>query len=226
MHPLMPPTVIAAANIVNPETIFLANNVGRICCGLGIPLRGQSIQPSLSAALKDISFDLIIASTQYRDELQRKYTVATLQAISEATGFEMSASFAAICEANWNMMADAERSPAFDPDKKSETVTIREPMVKTEPEVETQPRIKTESTEYVLKDGMLPAEHAAIGRYRLYNQKYTKAFHVDKGAYPDNYTSEAIKLPFKAESHSPTSLVAEASHAEDDLKRLKISREN
>jgi len=221
----MPPTAVLGAYIPGPETNNWASIVGRICCGLEIPLRGQSIKPSLSAALKDISFGLFIAGMQYRDEDQRRYTVATLQAISEATGFKLSASFAATCVANWNMMADAEKDPAFNPDIKLEPVIKREPMVKTEPEVETQQWIKTESKEYVLKDGMLSAANAATEHYKFDKPEYTKAFQVDEGHYPDTQTSEATKPSFKAKFHLPTSFDAEASYAEDDVKRLRICEE-
>jgi len=225
VQPSMPPTAVLGAYIPGPETNNWASIVGRICCGLEIPLRGQSIKPSLSAALKDISFGLFIAGMQYRDEDQRRYTVATLQAISEATGFKLSASFAATCVANWNMMADAEKDPAFNPDIKLEPVIKREPMVKTEPEVETQQWIKTESKEYVLKDGMLSAANAATEHYKFNKPEYTKAFQVDEGHYPDTQTSEATKPSFKAKFHLPTSFDAEASYAEDDVKRLRICEE-
>lgn len=221
----MPPTTVLGAYIAGPDTYLWASNVGRICCGLEIPLRGQSIQPSLSAALNDVSFGLFITSMQYKDGLQRGYAVATLQAISEATGFTLSASFAAICEANWNMMADAERVSVFDPYMKSELVAKMESMGETESEVQTQPWIKTKSTEYVPKDGILPVVNAATDRYELYNPEYTKAIQGDKGPYSDNQTSEATKPPFEAEPYAPTSLIAEASHAEDDLERPKISQE-
>lgn len=218
VQPSTPPTAILGTYNPGTETNIWASLVGRVCCGLEIPLRGQSIQPSLSAALKDISFGLFIAGVQYRDEDQRRYTVDTLRAISEATGFELSASFAATCEANWDMMADAEKDPAFNPDIKLEHVTKREAMV------ETQQWIKTESKEYVFKDDMLSV-NAATEHYKLDKAEHTKAFQADEGHHPGIQTSGATKPSFEAKFHSPTSLDAEAAHAEDDVERLRICEE-
>ena len=203
MRPSLPPTAAIAVNIASPETAFWANQVGRICVGLP-HFNGQTVGSALSAALKDISFSLYVAGMQYRDLLQRSYTVDTLQGINKFTGFKLSASFAVACEDLWAEMAEMERGLEY------------EPEMKTEPAIKEELKMNMDSKEHILRE-IVPTTSCDIDQH-----SDTEVCHVGKDSYVDSENTVIAKPRIKVESPS-SKILADAMDAEHDIKRLKIS---
>ena len=112
-HPCMPPAAMMAAGIAAPQTAEWANNIGRICAGLHPTTTVGPINPSLAAALSEISLTLFFAGVQYREAAQRGWTVTALRNIARLTGWQSSSLIAAGCEVTWSKLAQAGRGPPY-----------------------------------------------------------------------------------------------------------------
>ncbi|KZF25375.1 hypothetical protein L228DRAFT_75322 [Xylona heveae TC161] len=113
VQPSMPPAAMVAAGIAARDTAQLANLIGRIAAGIRPTPPSQPLNPSLGAALVEISLPLFFGGIQYIDPAQRNWVIARLMDVTRRTGWRSSAAIAAGCEAAWVRAAEAGRGPPY-----------------------------------------------------------------------------------------------------------------
>lgn len=129
-HPGMPPAAMQAAGIAAPQTGQMANECGRIAAGMEMPGSGTSfpeapgpgpgrrqeapLNPSLGAALVESTMPLFFAGIQYRDPLQREWTVTRLLDIDRRTGWGSAGIIARGCETAWETAGRMGKAPMYE----------------------------------------------------------------------------------------------------------------
>lgn len=130
LHPHMPPAAMVSAGVTAHLTHEHAQTVGKICAGLYCPqsysLQTGNLNPSLGAALMESSFSMFFAGVQFRDPVQRGWTVNKLNTIARITGWRTSSSIAAGCEVCWEKMGQMGRGPPYTPTMARERKDERE----------------------------------------------------------------------------------------------------
>lgn len=118
MHPSMPPAAMVAATVAASVTEEDAQRVGRIAAGVYYPQRSNleagSLNPTLGAALTEITVTIFFAAVQFTDAVQRGWTVAKLRNIARLTGWQTAAAIATGCEASWYNQHKKGKGPAYE----------------------------------------------------------------------------------------------------------------
>lgn len=117
LHPCMPPAALVAAGAAAGATAQYAQIVGKIAAGIYYPQRSNleagSLNPTLGAALTEVTVPMFFAGVQLTDAAQRGWTVAKLRNIARITGWQSAAAIAGGCEASWYFAAKAGRGPPY-----------------------------------------------------------------------------------------------------------------
>lgn len=112
-HPGMPPAAVVAAGIAAPQTKGFANDIGRIAAGIVPNDWVEQVSPSQGAAMMEASMCLFFAGAQYREPMQRAWTVHKLREICRLTGWHTADVIANGCESCWTKAAEAGRGPPY-----------------------------------------------------------------------------------------------------------------
>jgi hypothetical protein len=117
LHPCMPPATMKSAVTAAGTTAQYAQIIGKIVAGIYYPqlynLDAGSLNPTLGAALIQITVPIFFAGVQYTDAAQRGWTVATLHNISRLTGWQSADKIATGCESAWYFTAKAGQGPHY-----------------------------------------------------------------------------------------------------------------
>lgn len=117
LHPCMPPATMKSAVTAAGITAQYAQLIGKIVAGIYYPqlykLDAGSLNPTLGAALIQITVPIFFAGVQYTDAAQRGWTVATLRNISRLTGWHSADTIATGCESAWYFTAKAGHGPPY-----------------------------------------------------------------------------------------------------------------
>jgi hypothetical protein len=117
LHPHMPPAAMVSAGVCAHLTDTHAQIIGRICAGLYDPsiysFQTATLNPSLGSALMESSFSLFFAAIQFRDAVQRGWTVNKLRDIARLTGWPTASAIAAGCEVCWERMGEMGKGPKY-----------------------------------------------------------------------------------------------------------------
>lgn len=118
MHPSMPPAAMVAASVAASVTEEDAQRVGRIAAGIYYPQRSNleagSLNPTLGAALTEMTVPLFFAAVQFTNAVQRGWTVAKLRDIARLTGWQTAASIAGGCEVSWYTQYRKGQGPPYE----------------------------------------------------------------------------------------------------------------
>lgn len=113
-HPASPPAMMVSAAVNAPFTREDAQVIGRINAGL---LEGQaelatagSMNPTLVAALQEITFPLMFAGVQYQDPAERSWTIDNLLDVAKDSGWKSGFSVASALETAWTAQGNYERT--------------------------------------------------------------------------------------------------------------------
>lgn len=117
LHPCMSPAAMVAAGAAAGTTAQYAQIVGKIAAGIYYPQRSNleagSLNPTLGAALTEVTVPMFFAGVQFTDAAQRGWTVAKLRNIARITGWQSAAAIAGGCEAAWYFAGKAGRAPPY-----------------------------------------------------------------------------------------------------------------
>jgi hypothetical protein len=113
----MPPATMKAAVTAAGTTVQYAQIIGKIVSGIYYPqlynVDAGSLNPTVGAALIQITVPIFFAGVQYTDAAQRGWTIATLRNISRLTGWQSADTIAAGCESAWYHTAKAGKGPPY-----------------------------------------------------------------------------------------------------------------
>lgn len=117
-HPHSPPAMMISAGVNAAFTQEDAETIGRINAGL---LRSQielakagSINPTLVAALQELSFVLMFAGVQYRSAQQRVWTIDNLLDLAKSAGWKSAYAVASALETAWAAQGEMGRGPLYE----------------------------------------------------------------------------------------------------------------
>lgn len=106
--------MMVSAAVNAPFTREDAQAIGRINAGL---LEGQaelatagSMNPTLVAALQEITFPLMFAGVQYQDPAERSWTIDNLLDVAKDSGWKSGFSVASALETAWTAQGNYERT--------------------------------------------------------------------------------------------------------------------
>jgi len=112
-HPAMPPAAMMAAGVAAAQTAHFANEIGRIASGIIPTPANQPLNPSLGAALVEVTMPLFFAGVQYGDAAQRAWLVERILEVEVRTGWASAGLIARGCETAWVKAAHAGRGPPY-----------------------------------------------------------------------------------------------------------------
>lgn len=117
-HPHSPPAMMISAGVNAPFTHEDAEAVGRINAGLlesQVELaKAGSINPTLVAALQEMSFPLMFAGVQYRSVQQRKWTMDNLLDLAKSAAWKSAYAVASALESAWSAQGEMGRGPPYE----------------------------------------------------------------------------------------------------------------
>lgn len=104
-HPHSPPAMLQSAGVNANFTAEDADAIGRINAGLlenqAELARAGSINPTLVAALQELTFPLMFAGVQFQDSSERAWAINSLLELSNGSGWRTAYSVASALEASW-----------------------------------------------------------------------------------------------------------------------------
>jgi len=113
-HPASPPAMMMSAVVNAPFTHEDAQIIGRINAGLlesQAELAGAgSMNPTLVAALQELTFPLMFAGVQFQDPVQRSWTIDNLLDVARDSGWKSAFSVASAMETAWSAQGNYERT--------------------------------------------------------------------------------------------------------------------
>ena len=112
-HPHMPPAAMMAAGVAVGQTAHYANLIGRIAAGMMPRPVVQPLNPSLGAALCEVTLPLFFAGVQYADPQQRIWLVSRVREVEALTGWASVGMIAQGCETAWEKAAMGGRGPPY-----------------------------------------------------------------------------------------------------------------
>ncbi|TKA51208.1 hypothetical protein B0A55_12799, partial [Friedmanniomyces simplex] len=112
-HPHMPPAAHMAAGVASQQTLFYAEQIGRIVAGIVPGPSDHPLNPSLGAALCETCMPSFFAAVQYGNPHQRHETVMRIYSIAQRTGWGTAELIANGCETAWVKAAAAGRGPPY-----------------------------------------------------------------------------------------------------------------
>ncbi|KAF1811921.1 hypothetical protein P152DRAFT_381794, partial [Eremomyces bilateralis CBS 781.70] len=115
-HPTMPPAAMMAAAVSGHQTAQRAQEIGRVAAGIIDSAGGMGstnlsgaphapLNPSLGAAIYEITVPLFFAGIQFMDPSQREWLVDRVLMIHRRTGFQSAGAIAMGCESAWENAA-------------------------------------------------------------------------------------------------------------------------
>lgn len=117
-HPHSPPAMMMSAGVNAASTHEDAETIGKINAGL---LKSQielakagSINPTLVAALQEMSFVLMFAGVQYRSAQQRTWTIDNLLDLAKFAGWKSAYAVASALETAWTAQGEMGRGPPYE----------------------------------------------------------------------------------------------------------------
>lgn len=117
-HPHSPPAMMMSANVNAQFTHEDAEMVGRINAGLlenqAELAKAGSINPTLVAALEEVSFVLMFAGVQYQDPRQRVWTIDNLIDLAKSAGWKSAYSVASALETAWTAQGEMGKAPVYE----------------------------------------------------------------------------------------------------------------
>jgi len=115
-HPASPPAMMMSAAVNASFTNQDSQMIGRINAGLletqAELAKAGSMNPTLVAALQEITFPLMFAGVQYRDPVQRTWTIDNLVDVARDSGWNTAFSVASAMESAWTAQGGYERTLA------------------------------------------------------------------------------------------------------------------
>ncbi|ROV91661.1 hypothetical protein VMCG_09226 [Cytospora schulzeri] len=122
-HPSMPPFAMVAAHMVAEQTDPYANEIGRLVAGVAEDWSPESTVSTVqSAAYIECCFPLFVAAVQFRDKLQRQWTIRRLHDITRLTGWQTGDQIANGCEGAWRKAAAMGVAPPYEPESESDAL--------------------------------------------------------------------------------------------------------
>ncbi|KAK0878413.1 hypothetical protein LTR87_007817 [Friedmanniomyces endolithicus] len=112
-HPHMPPAAHMAAGVASQQTLFYADQIGRIVAGIVPGPPDHPLNPGLGAALCETCMPSFFAAVQYSNPHQRHETVMRIYSIAQRTGWGTAELIASGCETAWVKSAAAGRGPPY-----------------------------------------------------------------------------------------------------------------
>ena len=112
-HPHMPPATHMAAGVAAGQTAELANKIGRIAAGIVPTPQNMPLNPSLGAALCEITMPLFFSGITYTDPNQRRWLVERIADIEARTGWASTGMIGHGCETAWERAGQAGRGPPW-----------------------------------------------------------------------------------------------------------------
>lgn len=112
-HPHMHPAAHAAAAIAAQQTVFFAEEIGRIAAGIVPGPASEPLNPTLGAALCESCLPSFFAAIQYQNAEQRHETVMRIYGIALRTGWGTMELIANGCETAWVRAGEAGRGPPY-----------------------------------------------------------------------------------------------------------------
>ncbi|KAK5954982.1 hypothetical protein OHC33_003661 [Knufia fluminis] len=113
-HPASPPAMMMSAAVNSPFTNEDAQAIGRINAGLlesqAELAKAGSTNPTLVAALQELTFPLMFAGVQYQDPAQRSWTIDNLLDVARDSGWKSAFSVASALETAWTAQGGYERT--------------------------------------------------------------------------------------------------------------------
>lgn len=113
-HPFSPPAMMMSASVNQAHTRFDAEAIGSINVGL---LENQaelasagSINPTLVAALQEVTFPLMFAGVQFQEPAQRSWAIENLLDLAKYSGWRTAFSIANGLESAWHAQGGYERT--------------------------------------------------------------------------------------------------------------------
>lgn len=117
-HPHSPPAMIVSAGVNAPFTHEDAEKIGRINAGLlehqAELAKAGSINPTLVAALQELSFVLMFAGVQYRSAQQRLWTIDNLLDLARSAGWKSAYAVASALETAWSAQGEMGKGPPYE----------------------------------------------------------------------------------------------------------------
>lgn len=117
-HPHSPPAMMISAGVNAPFTQEDAETIGKINAGLlesQVELaKAGSINPTLVAALQEMSFPLMFAGVQYRNVQQRQCTLDNLLDLAKSAAWKSAYAVASALEAAWTAQGEMGRGPPYE----------------------------------------------------------------------------------------------------------------
>lgn len=117
-HPHSPPAMMVSAVVNAPATQADAEIIGKINAGL---LKNQvqlakagSINPTLVAALQEMTFPLMFAGVQYQNTQQRMWTIDNLLDFAHAGGWKSACAVASALETAWVAQYEMGKGPPYE----------------------------------------------------------------------------------------------------------------
>ncbi|KAK7734941.1 hypothetical protein SLS53_007718 [Cytospora paraplurivora] len=122
-HPSMPPFAMLAAHMVVEQTDPYANEIGRLVAGVAEEWTLESMVSTVqSAAYIECCFPLFVAAVQFRDKLQRQWTIRRLHDITRLTGWQTGDQIANGCEGAWRKASAMGFAPPYEPESESDAL--------------------------------------------------------------------------------------------------------
>jgi hypothetical protein len=121
----MPPAAMVAAGVAVGKTAHFANLIGRIAAGMMPRPVVQPLNPSLGAALCEVTLPLFFAGVQYADPQQRSWLVSRVREVEALTGWASVGMIAQGCETAWEKAAMRGHGPPYVRMKSEWHATVR-----------------------------------------------------------------------------------------------------
>lgn len=117
-HPHSPPAMMMSAGVNAQLTHEHAQKIGKIHAGLlenqAELAKAGSINPTLVAALQELSFGLMFAGVQYQDVQQRVWTIDNLVDLAKSAGWKSAYAVASALETAWQAQAGMGKGPSYE----------------------------------------------------------------------------------------------------------------
>ena len=113
-HPYSPPAMMVSAGVNALHTREDAEVIGRINAGL-LEMQAElakagSMNPTLVAALQELTFPLMFAGVQYRNPGHRSWAIDSLLELADGSGWRSAYSVASALERAWEAQGDYKRT--------------------------------------------------------------------------------------------------------------------
>lgn len=126
-HPYSPPAMMVAAGVNAHLTKSDSLAIARIYWGILLDQKEiaqqGSINPTVVAALQELSFPLMFAGVQFQDAAQRAALIESLMVIGKEAGWKTASACASACETSWEKMGNMGKGPPYE-----RTVEQRSPL--------------------------------------------------------------------------------------------------